>query len=452
MAVSYNLGTISVANGGTTVTGIGATWTDANGRVLDTIRIGSAYTKIKAKADLTHLTIPEWTGTDVVDSADYEIFWDSPLRNAGAQAQDVATLIDILNSGGYFIPVIGDAPDPGQGIDGQYALKTNSGGWLAWLKVAGEWVLQGAPVGVNYRGEWAADVNYVTNDRASRNGQSFTSKQASLNIDPATDTGHVYWDGGGVKGDPGVNGATWSSGTGIPAGGNGGDFYYRTSTFDIYKNTSGTWATIGNIKGPIGATPVITGTSSSVVTVGLGAQTFATQTGASWVASQRVRAVNGAGDRVMVGPVTSYSGASLVLNVDYVQGVGADSAWTLAISGEIGPQGGTGPSGQTGNKGDTGSPGPASTVPGPQGVKGETGAGLEPGASGTLTERATYDGQAQGFQFLQTDVSPFRLWVKASNTSADWAGPTYIGGSFPVGDMGHITDSVVQSFDFGHIA
>ncbi|WP_316171031.1 hypothetical protein [Bradyrhizobium sp. SZCCHNRI1058] len=86
-----------------------------------------------------------------------------------------------------------------------------------------------------------------------------------------------------------------------------------------------------------------------------------------------------------------------------------------------------------------------------QGIQGIQGQGVQPDATGTLAQRSTYDGQAQGFKYLQTDVSPARLFVKASNTSGDWSVPTYIGGNFPVGDMGPITDTVVQTYDFGSI-
>ncbi|WP_316184744.1 hypothetical protein [Bradyrhizobium sp. SZCCHNRI1003] len=139
--------------------------------------------------------------------------------------------------------------------------------------------------------------------------------------------------------------------------------------------------------------------------------------------------------------------------------------------GSTGPQGAPGtaatvavnstttlPAGSSATVNNIGTPGAASLVfgipqgqQGIQGVQGPQGVGLQPNASGTLAQRAAYDGQAQGFEYLETDVSPFRLFVKASNTSGDWAGPTYIGGNFPVGDMGHITDSIVQTFDFGHI-
>ncbi|WP_265518976.1 hypothetical protein [Nitratireductor luteus] len=56
-------------------------------------------------------------------------------------------------------------------------------------------------------------------------------------------------------------------------------------------------------------------------------------------------------------------------------------------------------------------------------------------AVGSLAERVTYDGEPLGFKFLQIDVDPFELWVKASNTSGDWAGPNAYGQG-PTGDTG----------------
>ncbi len=43
--------------------------------------------------------------------------------------------------------------------------------------------------------------------------------------------------------------------------------------------------------------------------------------------------------------------------------------------------------------------------------------------SGTLANRATFNAAAKGFLYLRTDVSPAQLYVKASATSGDWAGP-----------------------------
>jgi hypothetical protein len=117
------------------------------------------------------------------------------------------------------------------------------------------------------------------------------------------------------------------------------------------------------------------------------------------------------------------------------------------------------PAGSNASVNNIGTPSAASLVfaipqgeQGIQGPQGLQGIGLQPDATGTLAQRSAYDGQAQGFKYLETDVSPFRFWVKASNASADWAGPDYIGGNFPVGDMGPITGDIIQTFDFGPIA
>ena len=60
----------------------------------------------------------------------------------------------------------------------------------------------------------------------------------------------------GSTGPAGINGATWSSGTAVPTGGNSGDFYLKTDTDDIYKNTSGSWSIVSNIKGSTGVTNI----------------------------------------------------------------------------------------------------------------------------------------------------------------------------------------------------
>lgn len=448
----YTTGTVTVANGATSIVGTSTLWGASNAREGDLfVHVATGLgVLIRDVPDATHLTIDAWPGTSLTAAA-YRIEKTSPLRYAwGTALADVQRLLDTLN-GQTFYTVIGDAPDNAYGEDDQYALKSNGGGWKLWLKTGGVWVLQGAPAGLTYRGEWSGATPYVVNDRVSLNGSSYLAKASNTNVNPSTDTSHTYWDAGGVKGDAGTNGATWSSGSGVPSGGAAGDFYFRDVNGDIYKNLAGTWTVIFNNKGATGATPVLSGTSSSSVIVGTGLKTFPTQAGMAIVPGARYRAVNTAGDRVMVGAVSAYSGTSLTLNVDFTQGTGADSNWTLTIAGDTGPQGGTGVSGPRGDAGPTGATGltgAASTVPGP---KGDTGSGFAWNASGTFAQRASYDGQTTGYAFLETDASPFVLWVKASNTSADWAGPVPIGGSVIVGDRGHITDSITQRFDRGHI-
>jgi len=65
------------------------------------------------------------------------------------------------------------------------------------------------------------------------------------------------------------------------------------------------------------------------------------------------------------------------------------------------------------------------------------------GGSGTLANRAAFDGQAKGFVYAQTDQADLILFVKESNTSGDWSegftwrGPPGVNGSnFTVDEIG----------------
>ena len=59
----------------------------------------------------------------------------------------------------------------------------------------------------------------------------------------------------------------------------------------------------------------------------------------------------------------------------------------------------------------------------------EAGIGFKPDATGTLTDRAANNAAAKGFIFVRTDVVPFQIYIKASATSGDWAGPTSMQGN-----------------------
>jgi hypothetical protein len=434
----YTTGTITVAVGGTTVVGSSTVWADSNAREGDWLRdpVTGYVTIISARGDATHLTVPAWRGA-AITAAGYEIYPYSPLRFAGGTAMaDVQALFAILNGATVFYQVTGSAPDDSLGEDGNMAIKVNATPWQQWIKSGGTWVSQGTPIGISNKGAWSGATAYAVNDVVGSSGNAYLCILSHTNHVPPNAT---YWSllgARGDKGDPGDPGATGAAGAVGATGAVG---------------AVGATGAKGD-KGDTGPAPVIVGTSTSVIAVGAGSKTFATQAGNAWVAGVRLRAVNAGGDRVMVGLVSSYTGSSLTLAIDTTQGVGSDNTWTITIAGEQGQQGGPGPAGATGSKGDkgdTGATGAASTVPGP---KGDIGQGFSWNASGTLAQRSTYDGQTTGYAFLETDVSPFLLWVKASNTSADWAGPTPVGGNVPVGDLGSVADSILQSFDYGAAA
>lgn len=86
------------------------------------------------------------------------------------------------------------------------------------------------------------------------------------------------------------------------------------------------------------------GVSSSTVSVGTGSKTFTASLGKAWTAGQRLRVANADSSRVMSGIVTSYNSVSgeLIIDVDYTHGASSDSAWTIVIGGEVGPDGAAG--------------------------------------------------------------------------------------------------------------
>ncbi|WP_461326711.1 hypothetical protein [Bradyrhizobium barranii] len=114
---SYSTGTVSVASGGTTVTGVGAIWSDANARPGDILQIGNFQSVITDKTDTTHLVIPPWGGGAQVGVA-YKIWQVSPQRFAGAEAMaTVNKLVAALDAREIPI-VVGDdetEPDPSLG-------------------------------------------------------------------------------------------------------------------------------------------------------------------------------------------------------------------------------------------------------------------------------------------------------------------------------------------------
>jgi hypothetical protein len=78
-------------------------------------------------------------------------------------------------------------------------------------------------------------------------------------------------------------------------------------------------------------------TSVTSLTIGTGSKAFTTQTGLAYTIGARVRASSNAnGANYMEGLVTSYSGATLTVNVDSIGGSGTLADWNLNIAGNPG--------------------------------------------------------------------------------------------------------------------
>jgi hypothetical protein len=90
-------------------------------------------------------------------------------------------------------------------------------------------------------------------------------------------------------------------------------------------------------------------TSTTSRAISTGAVTFTTQADLAYVAGLRVRVSStGSGDW-MEGPVASYSGTTLSLVVDLVDGAGSHADWAIGIAGEPGADGAAGSTGPAGD-------------------------------------------------------------------------------------------------------
>ncbi|MBK0381783.1 collagen-like protein, partial [Pedobacter sp. SD-b] len=142
----------------------------------------------------------------------------------------------------------------------------------------------------------------------------------------------------GAKGDTGLQGATGNTGATGSAGATG-----ATGLQGATGNTGANGA-VGatGAKGDTGSTGSTGtnglgygGTSTSSNAIGTGNKTFTTQAGLAYVAGQRVRAINTT-SKYMGGIISSYSGTSLVINVDETIGSGTYTSWSFGIAGENG--------------------------------------------------------------------------------------------------------------------
>lgn len=96
---TYTTGTVGVANGGTTVTGVGTVWSGVNVREGDFFARSDGVALITGVTDTTHITITPWPGATIASGGAYTIHQNFSGRVVGvAAAEDVATLIALLGT------------------------------------------------------------------------------------------------------------------------------------------------------------------------------------------------------------------------------------------------------------------------------------------------------------------------------------------------------------------
>ncbi|MGM4955702.1 hypothetical protein ACT4MK_10130 [Bradyrhizobium barranii] len=343
--VSYSTGTVSVAAGGTIVTGVGgAIWSDTNARPGDIFQIGNFQSVISDKTDTTHLVIPPWGGGAQAGVA-YKIWQVSPQRFAGSESlATVNKLVAAFNTSGFFVFVDIDAtdPDPSLGDDGQFAFQPTTG--KTWAKSAGVWAYLGIYKAFQLKGAWSGATAYAAGDVVTLSGSSYVCVLDHTNHTPPNVT---YWQ---LLASAGTTGATpllpvsaWVTATAYVVGPpasyvtNGGSSYMC-----LVSHTSGTFATdlaagkwgLVSQKGTDGAG--YGGTSTTSRTIGTGSQAFTTQAGLAYTNGARVRASSAASTSNWMEGLVTYSGTTLTIAVDRTNGSGALADWNFNVVGQPG--------------------------------------------------------------------------------------------------------------------
>ena len=97
-------------------------------------------------------------------------------------------------------------------------------------------------------------ANWTSEDPILADGEIGIEKDTNrIKIgDGATAWSSLAYFGGGTPGTPG---SVWYEGSGAPSGGTGidGDYYLDVANGDVYQKATGSWSSIGNIKGATGA-------------------------------------------------------------------------------------------------------------------------------------------------------------------------------------------------------
>ncbi|WP_247777344.1 hypothetical protein [Bradyrhizobium sp. CW1] len=282
--VSYSTGTVSVAAGGTTVTGVGPIWNDGSAKPGDIFQIGNFQSVISDVTDATHLVIPPWGGGAQAGVA-YKIWQVSPQRFAGAEAMaTVNRLVIALNAREIPVIVSDDetVPDPSLGEEDQTAIQPLTG--KVWVMSGGVWTFLGIYRGFRFTGPYSGATTYYVGDVASNAGASYVW------INPTPGSGHAppnatYWD---VSGSPGATGAGYG------------------------------------------------GTSTTSLAISVASKVFTTQAGLAYTNGARVRASSAANTSNWMEGLATYSATTLTIAVDKINGSGTLADWNLNVVGQPG--------------------------------------------------------------------------------------------------------------------
>jgi hypothetical protein len=350
--VSYSTGTVSVAAGGTTVTGTGTIWSRASVLPGDVLQIGNVQSIICDVVDVDELTIPPWGGGEQTSVA-YKIWQVSPQRFAGEQAmKNVNLVMAALDTTGFFFFVGADEaePNPSYGDEGQYGFQPTTG--KMWAKVSGAWSYLGIYKAFQLRGAYSGATTYSVGDVVTESGSSYVWINDTSGSDHAPPNA-TYWQLLASKGDTGSAGlgpvAAWTTGHDYVAGppadyvSDGGSSYMclvdHTSGTFAADLAAGKWGLVAQ-KGADGtAPPAYGGTSATSFAIGTGSKAFTTQAGLAYSDGARVRASSAGSPGNWMEGVATYAGTTLTIAVDRTAGSGTFADWNFNIGGEPGDDG-----------------------------------------------------------------------------------------------------------------
>jgi hypothetical protein len=293
---SYSTGTVSVSDGDTVIVAEsgGPIWSGVNVQAGDTIYVDNGLGVEIKDVTLSPATLTLWSPWDQGDKtgAPYIVVQDSTGRLTGmAPAQNVNKLISALNENGFYVavPPTATEPDPSLGEEDQYAIQAGSG--KIWQRVGGAWVFVDALKGFGAMKPWDAVTTFVARDMVSSNGTSYVAIAPNTNQMPPNAT---FWMVLAAKGDKGDKGDTGNTGAGYG------------------------------------------GTSTTSLAIGTGSKALTTQAGLAYTNGARVRASSAANTTNWMEGLATYSGTTLTMTADKVNGSGTHADWNLNVVGQPG--------------------------------------------------------------------------------------------------------------------
>ena len=228
MTTIYSIGTVTVANGGTTVIGVGTSW---SGKIFE----GDLFTDpaqglfARVTADVTDnelMTINPWPGVGMSGDA-YEVILQADSIRMSERMRRYVELAGAIANTGIGVDAFGAFADRAGyddeaadfaflSLDGDGALVTeavifikassDAADWSDAIPVQGATGQQGEPgLGV-WEGAWVTATAYAVDDIVEHEGSSYICVEAHTSGTFATDLAAVKWELLVEKGDDGI---TW---------------------------------------------------------------------------------------------------------------------------------------------------------------------------------------------------------------------------------------------------